>query len=182
MDNKDLLLQQQQYEGEKNEYTRQYRKALASRDKAQAHIYKSQVSQAEAQLQLVDKKIQRSRLLAPLDGYIIQGDLSRSLGAPVKTGDVLFEIAPLDEYRLVIYVDEKHVEDVQQGLQGELDLKALPDTVLSFVVNKVSPVFEDNDSDIRSNIGKRPSGIEARYAGHCKDRHREAQLYLDIST
>lgn len=152
MDSKELLLQQQRYAAEKNEYTRQYRKALASRDKAQAHIYKSQVSQAEAQLQLLEKKIQRSKLIAPLDGYIIRGDLSRSLGSPVDTGDVLFEIAPLDEYRLVIYVDEKQVVDVQQGLYGELSLKALPDTGLSFVVSKVSPVFEENNSDIAYRV------------------------------
>lgn len=148
MDSKELLLQQQRYAAEKNEYTRQYRKALASRDKAQAHIYKSQVSQAEAQLQLLEKKIQRSKLLAPLDGYIIQGDLSRSLGAHVDTGDVLFEIAPLDEYRLVIYVDEKEVAAVQQGLQGELNLKAIPDKELSFIVHKISPVFEESNSNI----------------------------------
>ena len=155
LDSQELLLQQQRYQAEKNEYTHQYRKALAVREKAQAHIYRSQVSQTEAQLKLLEKKIQRSKLVAPLDGVIISGDLSRSLGAQVDTGDVLFEVAPLDEYRLIIFVDEKQVVDVQQGLRGMLSLKALPDTEFSFVVHKVSPVFEENLSGIAYRVEAR---------------------------
>ncbi len=152
LDSKELLLEQQRYSAEKDEYTRQYRQALAKRDKAQAHIFKSQVSQAEAQLRLLEKKIQRSSLLAPLDGIIIKGDLSRSLGATVEKGEVLFEVAPLDEYRLVILVDEQQVIDVQPGLQGELTLKALPDAELTFTVQQVSPVFEENASGIAYRV------------------------------
>ena len=35
------------------------------------------------------------------DGVVVSGDLSQSLGAPVERGQVLFEIAPLDGYRVV---------------------------------------------------------------------------------
>ncbi len=152
LDTRELLLQQQRYSAERDEYNRQYRQALSERDMAQAHIFKSQVSQAEAQLRLLEKKIQRSSLSAPLDGVIIKGDLSRSLGATVEKGEVLFEVAPLDEYRLVILVDEQQVIDVQPGLQGELTLKALPDAELAFTVQQVSPVFEENASGIAYRV------------------------------
>ena len=152
LDIKELLLEQQRYSAERDEYNRQYRQALSKRDMAQAHIFKSQVSQAEAQLRLLEKKIQRSSLSAPLDGVIIKGDLSRSLGATVEQGEVLFEVAPLDEYRLVILVDEQQVIDVQPGLQGELTLKALPDAELAFTVQQVSPVFEENASGIAYRV------------------------------
>ena len=95
LDIKELLLEQQRYSAERDEYNRQYRQALSDRDMAQAHIFKSQVSQAEAQLRLLEKKIQRSSLSAPLDGVIIKGDLSRSLGATVEQGEVLFEVCLL---------------------------------------------------------------------------------------
>jgi biotin carboxyl carrier protein len=152
LDSKELLLEQQRYAAERDEYNRQYRQALSKRDMAQAHIFKSQVSQAEAQLRLLEKKIQRSSLSAPLDGVIIKGDLSRSLGATVEQGEVLFEVAPLDEYRLVILVDEQQVIDVQPGLQGELTLKAMPDIELAFTVQQVSPVFEENASGIAYRV------------------------------
>ncbi len=155
LDTEELLLQQQRYAAEKNGYTRQYRKALSTRDKTQAHIFKSQVSQAEAQLNLLEKKIQRSALVSTLDGVIISGDLSRSLGAPVKTGDVLFEVAPLDEYRLIILVDEKQVVDVKEGLTGALTLKSLPGNTLPFVVHKVSPVFAEDENGIAYRVEAR---------------------------
>ena len=152
LDTRELHLEKQRYAAEKNEYTRQYRQALSSREQAQAHIFKSQVRQADAQLNLLDKKIERSQLVAALDGVIITGDLSRSLGAPVKTGDVLFEVAPLDEYRLIILVDEKQVVDVQHGMRGALTLKALSDKEQLFTVDKVSPVFEENVTGISYRV------------------------------
>ncbi len=155
LDTEELLLQQQRHAAEKNEYTRQYRKALATRDQTQAHIFKSQVSQTEAQLSLVEKKIERAALVSTLDGVIISGDLSRSLGAPVATGDVLFEVAPLDEYRLIILVDEKQVADVDAGLTGGLTLKALPGTELAFVVHRVSPVFQEEADGIAYRVEAR---------------------------
>ncbi len=155
LDTEELLLQQQRHAAEKNEYTRQYRKALATRDQTQAHIFKSQVSQAEAQLSLVEKKIERAALVSTLDGVIISGDLSRSLGAPVATGDVLFEVAPLNEYRLIILVDEKQVADVDEDMTGGLTLKALPGTELPFVVHKVSPVFQEESDGIAYRVEAR---------------------------
>jgi len=159
LDTRELLLQQQRYAAEVNEYTRQYRKALGARELTQAHIFKSQMSQAEAELQLLDKKIQRAVLKSNIDGVIISGDLSRSLGAPVKTGDILFEVAPLDEYRLIVFVDEKQVVDVKEGMSGSLSLKAMPGRKLPFSVHKVSPVFAENETGIAYRV-------EARMAEH----------------
>ncbi len=152
LDTEELQQEMHRYTAQINEYNNEYRKALSVRDQTQAQIFKSRVSQAEAQLNMLNKKIQRSSLVSTLDGVIISGDLSRSLGAPVKTGDVLFEVAPLDEYRLIILVDEKQVIDVNQGLRGALTLKALPGEPLPFVVHKVSPVFADNEKGISYRV------------------------------
>ena len=152
MDTKELLLEQQRLQGQKSEYVKQYRSALSKSDKAQSYIYKSQVVQADAQLQLVNNKIQRSRLTSPLDGVIISGDLSRSLGSPVKRGDVLFQVAPLDEYRLIVFVDETEIAHVEKGMKGELTLKALPDDDMKFTVNKVSPVFNEKGGEISYRV------------------------------
>ena len=185
LDIEELLLQQQRYAAEKNEHVRQYRKALSKRDKTQAHIFKSQVSQADAQLELLEKKIERSSLVSTLDGVIISGDLSRSLGAPVKTGDLLFEVAPLDEYRLVIFVDEKQVIDVQPGQSGTLTLKALPGSTLPLVVHKVSPVFSEDEKGIayrvEARLAEHFAGLRPGMEGVAKidiDRRSFAWIYL----
>ena len=152
LDTEELQQEMHRYTAQINEYNNEYRKALSLRDQTEAQIFKSRVTQAEAQFNMLNKKIQRSSLVSTLDGVIISGDLSRSLGAPVKTGDVLFEVAPLDEYRLIILVDEKQVIDVNQGLRGALTLKALPGEPLPFVVHKVSPVFADDEKGISYRV------------------------------
>jgi multidrug resistance efflux pump len=185
LDIEDLLLQQQRYAAEKNEHVRQYRKALSQRDQTQAHIFKTQVSQADAQLELLEKKIERSSLVSTLDGVIISGDLSRSLGAPVKTGDLLFEVAPLDEYRLIIFVDEKQVIDVQPGQNGTLTLNALPGSTLPLVVHKVSPVFSEDEKGIayrvEAQLAEHFAGLRPGMEGVAKidiDRRSFAWIYL----
>ena len=155
LDTEELQLQRQRHIAEKAEYDRQYRKALANRDQTQAHIFKSQMQQTEAQLDLVEKKIDRAGLRSTLDGVIITGDLSRSLGAPVATGEILFEVAPLDQYRLIVQVDEKQVAEVDSGMTGMLTLKALPGSKLPFSVQKVSPVYAEDVDGISYRVEAR---------------------------
>lgn len=185
LDTQDLMLEQQKFAAEINEYDHQYRQALTERNNTQAHIFKSRVGQAQAQLNLTKEKIKRSRLVSSLDGVIISGDLSRSLGAPVKTGDVLFEVAPLDEYRLIILVDEKQVVDVTDGLRGALTLKSMPDEKLPFVVEKVSPVFTSDGQGsayrVEARLIDRPQGLRPGMEGIAKidiDKRRFGWIFF----
>ncbi|WP_373187988.1 efflux RND transporter periplasmic adaptor subunit [Halopseudomonas sp.] len=162
MDDHELQLSRLQFESERDEYNRQYRQALGQRDMAQAYIFKSQVSQADAELNLVQRKLERAEIRAAMDGYIITGDLSRSLGAPVELGDVLFEVAPLNAYRLVVYVQEQDIAEIKPGAVGYVKLQAIPGKKLGFAVTKVSPVFED-----------RPNSLVYRVEGTLDD-HPEA--------
>jgi hypothetical protein len=53
---------------------------------------------------------------------------------------VLFEVAPLDSYRLVLEVDERDIAEVQVGQRGHLLLSAFPTEPVDVTVNKVTPV------------------------------------------
>ncbi len=152
LETREMLLEQQHLIGEKEQHDKQYRQSLARLEKARAHIYQAKIDQTETQLRLLEKKIQRARLVSPLDGIIITGDLSRALGAPVAQGDLLFEVAPLDEYRLVLQVQEEDIAEVRSGLEGELTLKALPDRSIRFRIDKVSPVFEEHAEGIHYRV------------------------------
>jgi multidrug efflux pump subunit AcrA (membrane-fusion protein) len=83
--------------------------------------------------------------VAPFDGVIVRGDLQQRLGSPVEKGEVLFEIAPLDGYRVVLEVDERDVAFVSAGQTGRLRLSALPGEALPFVVERVTPVAVAED-------------------------------------
>ena len=51
---------------------------------------------------LTGQQLERMQIMAPFDGVVVSGDLSQSLGSPVERGDVLFEVAPLDDWRLML--------------------------------------------------------------------------------
>lgn len=158
LEDRELQLEQHRWQGQKDELTKQYRKALSELDHAQAQIVKAQIAQTDAQLRLVEQKLQRTQLSAPLDGVIISGDLSRSLGAPVEQGQTLFEIAPLDQYRLVLHIDANEIADVNSGQRGRLTLSSLPNQAFSFVIEQVSPVFQEEDGKINYRTEARIEG------------------------
>lgn len=140
LDSQDLLLEKRKWESELAQYENTYGAALARADRAQFVINHAKATEARAQLDLVQQQLDRTRLLAPIDGIVIKGDLSQSLGGPVQRGEALLTLAPLDQYRLVIEVDERDVADVHEGQQGELALSAMPADSIAFTVERVTPV------------------------------------------
>ncbi len=72
----------------------------------------------------------------------MSGDLSQMIGASVQRGQVLFEVAPLDSYRVILNVDEREIGRVETGQTGELVVSALPNEALSFRVDKITPIAD----------------------------------------
>ncbi|HZJ17043.1 MAG TPA: HlyD family efflux transporter periplasmic adaptor subunit, partial [Chthoniobacteraceae bacterium] len=105
-----------------------------------AQVLRTQIEQADAQLTLVDEQLSRLRITAPFNGVVVSGDLSQQLGAPVERGNILFEVAPLNEYRVVLKVDERDIVAVRPGLSGELVLSSMPNRGFAFLVEKITPV------------------------------------------
>lgn len=140
LDDKDLKLEQTRWTAERDQADRKYRQALAAQDRASASIMAAQIEQAQAQLSLVEEKLVRATLVAPFDGIVVSGDLSQLLGTPVELGKVLFEIAPLDAYRVIVNVDERDVSYVNAGQKGELALSGIPYEKIRFEVKLVTPV------------------------------------------
>ncbi|MFM8332170.1 MAG: HlyD family efflux transporter periplasmic adaptor subunit [Candidatus Methylumidiphilus sp.] len=145
LDDRDLLLQRAKWASQREQYLRQHRDALAKSDRAEASVLAAQVGQAEAELALVDEQLARSRVAAPFDGVVVSGDLSQSLGAPVARGDVLFEVAPLDAYRVILEVDEADMKDLRVGQRGKLVLTGESSAVLPFAVGKITAVSESRE-------------------------------------
>jgi len=141
LDARDLKLERQKWHSQYEEYRKQYDKALAGLEHAEARIAKTQAAQAAAQLALLDEQLARTRLMAPFDGVIIAGDLSQALGTPVERGQVLFEVAPLDEYRVILNVDEQDITYLAVGQSGEMSLSALPGKQFPLEVEKIASIY-----------------------------------------
>jgi multidrug resistance efflux pump len=136
----DLLLEQRKWQGVLSQHENGFAAALARADRSQFVITQGKAGEAQAQLDLVRQQLARTKLLAPIDGVVIKGDLSQTLGAPVQRGEALLTLAPAERYRLMLDVDERDVAAVQPGQKGQLALASLPGEALAFVVERVTPV------------------------------------------
>ncbi|MBK8019254.1 MAG: efflux RND transporter periplasmic adaptor subunit [Betaproteobacteria bacterium] len=145
LDDRDLQLERLKNVSRREQLVKQYREALANHDRAQIRVIGSQIDQAEAELQVVQEKLARTEIKAPFDGVIVSGDLSQQLGAPVQRGQVLFEVAPLEDYRVVLKVDERDVRDLTVGQKGELVLSSMPSQKLPIHVARITPVSTAED-------------------------------------
>jgi RND family efflux transporter MFP subunit len=140
LNDRDLTLERSKWASQLAQHQLENRKAMSEGDTAAASILQEQVHQAEAQLRLLDEQLSRTKIAAPFSGLVVSGDLSQSLGTPLEKGQVLFEIAPLDSYRVILQVDETEIGEIKPGQQGDLILSAMPDTPLPFTVKTVTPV------------------------------------------
>jgi multidrug resistance efflux pump len=140
LDDRELKLERVRWLAEKEQADRKYNDALARHERAAAQILAAQRDQVSAQLALAEEKLARAQLVAPFDAVVVAGDLSQMLGAPVEKGKVLFELAPLDSYRVVLRVDERDISYVTVGQRGELGLTGLTGVTLPFTVKSVTPV------------------------------------------
>ncbi|MBC5785462.1 HlyD family efflux transporter periplasmic adaptor subunit [Ramlibacter sp. USB13] len=145
LDDRDLRLERARWLAEAEQMARRYRQAAATSDRAAMAISSAQEEQARAQLALVEERLARSTLSAPFDGLVVVGDLSQLLGSPVEQGKVLFEVAPLDRYRVILNVDERDIGEVAVGQRGEIALAGMPYERLPFTVRNVTPVSTAQD-------------------------------------
>lgn len=140
IDDRDIRLERLKWIGERTKQSQEYSQAMAKRDRTKARILSSQIEQADAQVGLLDKQLARLQITAPFDGVVVTGDLTQALGAPLERGDVLFEVAPLDEYRVILRVDERDIRDIHLGQTGPLVLSALPETGYRVAVTRITPI------------------------------------------
>jgi multidrug resistance efflux pump len=139
------VIERLKWSTKKGEYEREYAKALAKQERADASIIQTQIEQATAQIDLLDEEIKRTRITAPFDGLVISGDLSQSVGAAVKRGDELFQVAPLESYRVILKVDERDIADIVPGQNGTLLVTSIPLQPLHYVVTRVTPIAETEE-------------------------------------
>jgi multidrug resistance efflux pump len=140
LDDRDLRLEKVRWESELEVALRKASEGMSKADRVSVRMSQAQADQARAQLDLVGEKLARVRVAAPFDGVVVRGDLTQELGSPVEQGKVLFEIAPLDTWRVILKVDERDIAYVKTGAPGNIVLTSLPGQTIALKVRQVTPV------------------------------------------
>jgi len=103
---------------------------------AQAALKEAAASDAEAAV--LQDRIDRATIKAPIAGEVFSGgDLREKIGATVKLGDPLLDIGDPHKLRLELLVKENDIQEVKEGMTGQLATNALPTETFPFKVDTI---------------------------------------------
>lgn len=142
LDTAELRLSLAAAKAEKASYLKQSSAAMRDGETAQAQIAQANADKVQAQIELLEYQIGQASLVSPISGVVVKGDLKRQIGAPVKVGDVLFEVCPLESLRAQLMVPEDAIYDIKIGQEGYLATASYPGQRIKFVVERINPIAE----------------------------------------
>jgi RND family efflux transporter MFP subunit len=141
----ELRLELARLNGGLEKLRREYREAQSTRDLVGVRVIREQINQNTAEIDLVQRQLDSIHMRAPFDGVVIEGDLSQALGSPVERGETLFKIAPLDDYRIILKVDERDIAYLEPGQEGSLTLSSLSQQRMPIRVERITSVAKAED-------------------------------------
>jgi multidrug efflux pump subunit AcrA (membrane-fusion protein) len=172
LDTAELRLQLAQAAADKAAYLKQAAAAMRDGETAQAQIAQANADKADAQARLLKYRIGQAGLTSPITGTVVKGDLKKQVGLPVQTGDVLFEVAPLESLRAELMVPEDRIFDVEVGQEGYLATFSYPSKHIEFEVERINPVAEvvnqRNVFKVRVRLVKPPDWMRPGMEGVAK--------------
>ena len=115
---------------------------LAQGDSTAAQLARYEVQRLEVRRALLLRQQGQLRIDSPLAGIVIAGELDKARGAAVETGQVLFEIAPLDTLQLEALVADEDIGWVATGQPLRYDLDAYRGATREVTIARIRPRAE----------------------------------------
>jgi multidrug efflux pump subunit AcrA (membrane-fusion protein) len=140
LDDRELKLEAARWKSEHDQQALKYSDAMSKHDRSVALVVSAALEQSSAQLALVQEKLVRASITSPFRGVVVSGDLRPMIGSPIEKGKMLFEIAPLESFRVILQVDERDIAYLAEGQNGTLVLTGLSTEAVPFSVKVITPV------------------------------------------
>jgi hypothetical protein len=139
-DTSDMRLSQLEAQSQILQYEKEADELLKTGKIGEAQQSKAKRDQAEAKANLLGNQIERSRVVAPIAGTVTSGDLKDKIGASIKLGDKLFDLADLSDMVVIAKVDDRDITMIELGQTGEVSPKSDPSLTVAFTVERIVPL------------------------------------------
>jgi hypothetical protein len=140
LDTRELLLEEAATLAEIARCETQEEKARAQKELADMRVAQAQRVQALSKLAQLRYRIENAEIKAPFEGLVVEGDLRKMVGAPVRSGDLLHKVARLDNLYAEIELDERDAHLIKPGTLGEIAFVSRPDLGFPMRVELIEPV------------------------------------------
>jgi len=139
LDQTEWRLKREALKADLSRHESEIRKQRGSARAAEMKIAEAQALQTRAELKVVENKLERSELRAPIEGILVEGRHQERIGAVVREGDPLFRLAQLKPLHLELEVDERRLQDLEGADQGEVSFTTRPDLSFAFTLRHLEP-------------------------------------------
>lgn len=160
LDTRELMLEEAMTAADAVRFAREAEKAQAARQFADMQISLAREQQASSKLELIRFQLAHAALRAPFEGVVVEGDLKKNLGAPVRKGDLLVKLARTGETYLELEIDQADVHEVEVGMRGEFAFVGRPDQRYPLVIERIDPASTMREG---RNVYLARASIEAEF-------------------
>lgn len=190
LDATEFALQASEAEARMNQALKAVGLAMKDGKTSEAQKAQAQADAARAQMDMYRSRVERARIVAPIDGVILSGNLRDKVGAAARTGDELFQIAPLESMEVVLKVDERDIGLVKEAVRratetgeparGAVALRSAPDKEFAFTVTSVVPMAVAADGhntfEVRGRLADGAGWLRPGMEGYAKVETERASL------
>jgi len=130
-------------------------KAIKLRDQARAMGKTAEAQLAELDRLRLDQKVRQLteqlehlHITSPINGIVLSGDLQRAEGSPVRRGQTLYEIAPLEKIDIEVAISQKDISSIDLSQPVHVRFDGFPGQVISRTFDRIEPLghVEGNDT------------------------------------
>lgn len=129
LDGRPLRLELETIEAQIAQVAKEYDMAMVAGRVAESQQAKLRMRELNRQRELLVSRLRRLSVTSPIDGIIVHGDLNRSIGAPLETGQAVLEVAPLDQMIVELEIPEYEIGYVDNGTTARVRLTAANDEI-----------------------------------------------------
>jgi multidrug efflux pump subunit AcrA (membrane-fusion protein) len=126
MDGRELNWRLASLAAERDQARKKQDVGMAAGETAAAQLAALDVQRLEVQIALLEDNLKHLEITSPLEGQLLAGDLQRERGAPVRKGQQLFEVAPLERMLVEMAVPAEDIARLEKGGQAALVVDGLP--------------------------------------------------------
>jgi multidrug resistance efflux pump len=147
MDDREINLELAGADAEHHRASKERDSHLAQQDIADAQLAGYEMERLKLRQRLLTHRSENLEIRSPISGLVIDGDLKRSEGIPLATGDMMFEIAPIDRMVVEIAIPETDIAHVEVGQEVSVALEGVHGRSLVGQLVRVHPRSEMKDDE-----------------------------------
>jgi len=145
LEDTDFKLEFARAEAEVNRISSEMQTARARRETAQVRVLEAQMQQTIVQRDLLSHQLDQTRITAQTKQIVVGGDAWRRIGARVRLGDPLIELARPGSIAVRAFIDETWVLDIPGDATASVLLAAFPDQPIPVQLERITTEAQMRD-------------------------------------